>query len=277
MSNTTKRIISALVMMAIVIAAFFMGKFAIFILVLNISFLCIKEVSGNFLGKKFKIDSLIVYGIYFLLFYTLAFNNHKLGRYTVEVNILLSMMINISLLFYLFATKIEDRFIRKMTYKNPEILLFLIVIPMSTLSILLRGSDNRWMSLVGMLMIIVYSMDSGAWFFGKNWGKTPLYKAVSPNKSIEGLIGGLCISLLFTFAYNHYVRVFHWRWWYAPLIMLLAGLSQMGDLIQSKFKREFQLKDSSNLIPGHGGIYDRIDSLIFLSPFFIFALKYILT
>ncbi len=117
-------------------------------------------------------------------------------------------------------------------------------------------------------------MDTGAWFFGKNFGKNKLWPAVSPKKTVEGLIGGMIVAAVCsTVFWNAAFPVFHW---YYALIFAFCGLiSQVGDLVQSKLKREFEIKDSSNLIPGHGGVYDRIDSLIFLSPFFVIVVKYL--
>jgi phosphatidate cytidylyltransferase len=116
--------------------------------------------------------------------------------------------------------------------------------------------------------------DTGAWFFGKNFGKHKLWPSVSPKKTVEGFVGGLITSSLCGLLYWHlFLGKISWGLW---LFFILVGIcAQVGDLIQSKFKRQFNIKDSSNIIPGHGGVYDRVDSLLFVIPLFAAALGHI--
>ena len=120
-----------------------------------------------------------------------------------------------------------------------------------------------------MLLLVTYGMDTGAWFFGKNFGKKKLWKKVSPNKTIEGFFGGMFTSALIgscgLFLYGTTPTAL-----IAIVFGLCGGVSQLGDLLESKLKRQAKIKDSSNLIPGHGGFYDRVDSLFFWVPFFSF-------
>jgi phosphatidate cytidylyltransferase len=155
--------------------------------------------------------------------------------------------------------------------KAPFLAGLFIMLPMVSLTNTLHF--GKWRILLAILLIVNFGMDTGAWFFGKNFGKHKLWEKVSPNKTIEGLIGGMFTSgILGTLA---------WAFWLQKpelllfaLFCLLGVLSQLGDLIQSKIKRQFKIKDSSSLIPGHGGVYDRIDSLLYSAPFFAVVLKY---
>ena len=124
-------------------------------------------------------------------------------------------------------------------------------------------------ALIIAVMVLVWGADIGAYFSGKNFGKRKLAPKVSPGKSWEGLYGGLAASLLITLSVG-----LQQGWSAVGLLLALAGaavvvlISVVGDLTESMFKRQSGIKDSSNLLPGHGGVLDRIDSLTAAIPLF---------
>ncbi|MFJ3153710.1 phosphatidate cytidylyltransferase [Pseudomonas protegens] len=123
--------------------------------------------------------------------------------------------------------------------------------------------------LIMAVMVLVWGADIGAYFSGKAFGKRKLAPQVSPGKSWEGVYGGLALSLVIT-AVVGLVR----DWTLGQMILGLLGaaivvfISVVGDLTESMFKRQSGIKDSSNLLPGHGGVLDRIDSLTAAIPVF---------
>lgn len=122
------------------------------------------------------------------------------------------------------------------------------------------------------VMSLVWVADSGAYFTGKNWGKHKMLPAVSPNKTIEGLIGGLSASILLAVI----IAWFGQESTHQTLVIIISSVvavlaSVLGDLAESLFKREAGIKDSGSLLPGHGGIMDRIDSLTAALPTFVFT------
>jgi len=130
-----------------------------------------------------------------------------------------------------------------------------------------QGPLGNWQIMA--VMVLVWGADVGAYFSGRAFGKRKLAPKVSPGKSWEGVYGGLALSLVITTVVG-FVR----DWTVAQLLMGLFGaalivfVSVVGDLTESMFKRQSGIKDSSNLLPGHGGVLDRIDSLTAAIPIF---------
>lgn len=130
--------------------------------------------------------------------------------------------------------------------------------------------DNQYSGAVWLLyvMILVWGADSGAYMFGKLFGKHKLAPKVSPGKTWQGFIGGLLTAAVISWIYGLWADLA-----VAPMTLLVCSIvaalaSVLGDLTESMFKREAGIKDSGHLIPGHGGILDRIDSLTAAVPVF---------
>lgn len=119
---------------------------------------------------------------------------------------------------------------------------------------------------VFLILILVWSTDSGAYFAGRKFGKRKLSPSISPKKTIEGSLGGVILAILMGSVFLLIIPLFN-NWLIALLFMLTVSLvGQLGDLVESAFKRHYAVKDSGNVLPGHGGILDRFDSLIFVMP-----------
>ncbi|CDF03335.1 phosphatidate cytidylyltransferase [Streptococcus salivarius CAG:79] len=118
-------------------------------------------------------------------------------------------------------------------------------------------------------LFIVWATDIGAYLFGRQFGQNKLLSKVSPNKTIEGSVGGILSAIIVALIFgliNHGVYAPHSFFWLLICTILFSIFGQFGDLVESAIKRHFGVKDSGNLIPGHGGILDRCDSWIFVFP-----------
>ncbi|MFH1504008.1 MAG: phosphatidate cytidylyltransferase [Candidatus Omnitrophota bacterium] len=119
--------------------------------------------------------------------------------------------------------------------------------------------------LTGFLVLVTKSSDVGAYLWGKKFGKTPLIKKISPKKSLEGSMGGFFTSLSVGLIFSLFIdSIDFWEKFF--LIIILAIISQMGDLFESLIKRDCGVKDSGRILWGMGGALDVIDSLIFTAP-----------
>jgi phosphatidate cytidylyltransferase len=151
----------------------------------------------------------------------------------------------------------------------------LVYIPLGALSLLwLRGDDDAGLMRVVWLLAVVWSTDIGAFAAGKGLGGPKLLPAVSPNKTWAGLGGGVLVAAL---SAAGVAWLAEWSIWCAAALGgLLAVVAQAGDFLESWIKRRHGAKDSSQLIPGHGGLFDRVDGLIaaaiFLAAINLFGL-----
>ncbi len=138
----------------------------------------------------------------------------------------------------------------------------------------LKAQDNGLLLILAVL-VLVWAADIGAYFAGKTWGRHKLLPRVSPGKTIEGLLGGVALTQILTL-----ITLIYLDWTLPSVLLGMVGallvvlFSVIGDLTESMFKRDQGMKDSSNLLPGHGGVMDRIDSLTTAIP--VFALCWLL-
>ncbi len=126
-----------------------------------------------------------------------------------------------------------------------------------------------------MFIFIVSASDTGAYFAGSFFGKRKMAPLISPGKTWEGLCGGFALSILVALFYDAYFGIFS-----SPYLAICCAvgtvlMAVVGDLVESSFKRFSQVKDSGNLLPGHGGALDRADSIIFAIPFFHFMTSFL--
>lgn len=126
------------------------------------------------------------------------------------------------------------------------------------------GGDEGWLYVL-WTFLIVWAADVGGYFFGKGFGGPKLAPSISPKKTWAGFLGGVILSIFISWVLAEIIN-YEALWGMISTAVLISIVSQMGDLFESLIKRAFGVKDSGALIPGHGGILDRVDGLVFAAP-----------
>lgn len=157
-------------------------------------------------------------------------------------------------------------------------IIFYIISGFLFLSLIPSISKDYEPKIVLGIFILAWANDTFAYLIGKSFGKRKLIEKISPKKTIEGFLGGIVGAILASFFIFKFTTLDYNLTFWLFLALLVSVLGTIGDLIQSKFKRLAGVKDSGNIMPGHGGVYDRLDSIIFASPFiylFIIIINYV--
>jgi len=141
-----------------------------------------------------------------------------------------------------------------------------IVIPLSMILHIDRYYPEKGYLWIFFLLVVIFASDTGAFYCGKLFGKHKLYKAISPGKTWEGAIGGVVCSVIAALWFLHLVPLYPISPGMLALVVSLSVAGQIGDLVESMIKRNHGIKDSGSILPGHGGILDRIDGLLFAIP-----------
>lgn len=183
----------------------------------------------------------------------------------------------VGLLFLAFALLFLFR-IREIADAAREVayaILAFIYIPFLLMHLVMLRQTQFGVQWLMVIMLIVMTNDSAAYYTGSTFGKNRLYPLVSPKKSIEGAIGGLagsiCGTLLAKFTFFQQMTITD-----ALVTATVVGMSgQVGDLFESLLKRSFGVKDSGKIFPGHGGVLDRLDSILFAAPVTYYYVVYV--
>lgn len=151
---------------------------------------------------------------------------------------------------------------------------FYVGLPMALLPFLAFDSLDlyNYQIILGMF-IVVWLSDTGAYLIGVRFGKHKLLERISPKKSWEGFFGGVAAALIGAYILSHYFTILSNKHWIV-LGAIISLTAVLGDLIESMFKRSVGVKDSGTLLPGHGGILDRFDSVLFVIPFVYLYLQF---
>ncbi len=155
--------------------------------------------------------------------------------------------------------------------------IFYVVFPLSLLNFIPNISFESGIYNKGILLgyfILIWTNDTFAYLVGVKIGKTRLFERISPKKSWEGSIGGLFFSMLASFLLSLFFSELTSIMWIGMAIIIVVS-GTLGDLTESMFKRNLNIKDSGTILPGHGGILDRLDALFISAPFVFFYLTFI--
>ncbi|WP_299770008.1 phosphatidate cytidylyltransferase [uncultured Dokdonia sp.] len=260
------RALSGLLYVAFLLLAIFSLENIYLVLILVFGAMCLFE----FL-KLVQIKSYLPYLL--LIAVTLVFCYYKLFKGVTLVFLAITIMTNLYLIKNLIRP--SERYI---TIAQKYIYLLFYIIGGFMFTILLPSYKGEYTSyLVASVFALIWINDTFAFIVGKSIGKHKLLERISPKKTIEGFLGGLvfsCIASVFIYKFTGLLSIQLWM----TVAVVTSVFGTLGDLIQSQLKRQAGVKDSGQLMPGHGGIYDRLDSIIFASPFiylFLIVLDYV--
>jgi len=266
MKKTVVRVLSSLVYGPIMLICAWFGGYPLQILLSLVIILGIREFSllaRDHKEVKLHLPILIICGL--LLTWSIFFFQF---RYVVP---LLVLFLFLFLAWDVFANK-EQQAVEKISFS----MFSLIYIPLLLSFLYLVRTLEHGKFLLIILYGCIWLTDSAAYFLGVRFGKHKNIFRSSKNKSLEGFVAGFITAFVSAYLLNQlvylifgYFVLYSWKDMVAYGI-IVGFLGQLGDLVESNLKRDFGVKDSSNLIPGHGGILDRFDSLLISAPFLYF-------
>lgn len=260
MKELLVRTISGAVLVAIIIACVLLSTWSM--AALSLLFVAIGTYEMSRLQKIEKSSHIIVGELF------------AVGAYlAVALLVLLDLSVAFLVLLFAMAPFIMALFSKSLDFKSIAAFTFgsmaYLSLPCALMVMMHKIFDPKFVLLI---FVLLWTNDTFAYLTGKLLGKHKLFERISPGKTIEGSIGGLVFTMVGIIVYSHYVN------WLPLKVAIGMGLiavvfGTLGDLCESMLKRQAGVKDSGNLIPGHGGILDRFDSVLFTVPFvFVYLL-----
>lgn len=276
MLNLNARIITAIILIPLVIAAlFFLPPNLFGYVIIVICSLAAWEWS-QFIGWTVQIKRIISAVLFGICLLGLQLSFQDLSQLTTEPLIIYILLAG--LVWWLVAIILVVTFPTSARFWSQSVILkilfgVLTILPFYCGLLVLKSVDYHIDNFIGAwwvlyVMLLVWSADSGAYFFGHLFGKHKLAAKVSPGKTLEGMLGGMLTAGIIAWLFSLFVPVLLISKNLLFCSVIVVIISVFGDLTESMFKRQAGIKDSSHLIPGHGGVLDRIDSLTAAIPVF---------
>ncbi len=272
------RAFSAVVFAAVLLSSIFIGYFTFSLLFFIVSIWALHEFYKLMEIKELSPNRTIGFSVGILLYlFSFFWCVDELQIIEVKGSALMTLLF-CSFILLLFVSSIELFRNKEKPFENIAVTIFGVfytVLPFclfhfiacpDALSLLSFGTKNYESLIVFGLFLLIWSNDTFAYLVGSFIGKHKMYERISPGKTWEGTIGGALLTIIFsTFFQNWFGVLTSTNWMIIGFIVSVFGT--IGDLIESMLKRSVGVKDSGNVMPGHGGILDRFDSLIYVLPF----------
>jgi len=220
-----------------------------------------------------NLKGFLAYILLALAFYFISFQHDSTPIYVTLSLLAITIIVNI----FLFKDVILFNKLSLFKRRRYFCILFYIISGFVFLSLIPSLGNTFEPKIILGIFILAWSNDTFAYLIGKQFGRKKLMSKISPKKTVEGFLGGMggaLIASFFVFKFTHLYNLPIWLF----LAILVSVFGTSGDLIQSKFKRLAGVKDSGKIMPGHGGVYDRMDSIIYASPFiylFLIIVNYV--
>ncbi|WP_396637152.1 phosphatidate cytidylyltransferase [Maribacter sp. R77961] len=255
MKEILRRSLTGGVYIVLLLSAVFLSSDAFDFLFMTFGLACLYEYK-----RLVQLKGYYLFAAYLLLWWAYIYLVHD--QLLINILMVITIIVDIVLLFYLFSNKKRmfntlQKFLIGLFYIGGGCI-FLTMIPYK--------NDAFAKLLIMGIFILIWVNDSFAYLVGKSIGRTKLFPAVSPKKTVEGTLGGFIFALGAAYIMGTQEQIISpLQWMILATVIVISG--SLGDLIESKFKRTAGVKDSGAILPGHGGMLDRLDSLVFAAPF----------
>ncbi|VAW16521.1 Phosphatidate cytidylyltransferase [hydrothermal vent metagenome] len=255
MKEVLRRALTGAVYIILLLSAVFLNSDAFDFLFMAFGLACLYEYK-----KLVKLKGYHIFIAYLTLWWVYIYMVND--QMPIFILMFVTIIVDFALLFYLFSKKEKlfntfQKFVIGLFYVGGGCI-FLTMIPY-------KENDFAKLLIMGVF-ILIWVNDTFAYIVGKTLGRHKLYPAVSPKKTIEGTLGGFIFALVAAYVMGLYDSFLNTpQWMILAAVIVIAG--SLGDLVESKLKRAAGVKDSGAILPGHGGMLDRLDSLVFAAPF----------
>ena len=270
MNETLKRSISGAIYIILLISSIeysiesFFILFGVFLLIAVIEFCNLSRLN--------KIAPIVIANLVYLFFYKIAIAAKTDGFfYLLRYNntfdlVVLFLTLIVSLKCFVFLY--DDKNLKVDSFSKFAYLIGYIILPFIIITKIPFGINGYNPDILISIFVLIWTNDTFAYLVGKSIGKHKLFERISPKKTIEGFIGGIIFAIIASyFISKYFLKIPEKNTYIWFIIAFIVGVfGTIGDLVESKFKRIAGKKDSGKIMPGHGGILDRLDSVIFVAP-----------